>query len=267
MAHFFIFLTANMKYMNKLTLITGATSGIGKATARKFAQMGCDLILTGRRKDRLDHLKNELESQFNIQILTLHFDVRQNQEVMEAVSGLKSPWTAIEILVNNAGLASGMDHIHEGVLDDWERMIDTNVKGLLYMSRAITPLFIKNGSGHIVNIGSTAGKEVYEKGNVYCATKHAVDALSKGMRIDLLRHGIKVTSVNPGLVETEFSLVRFHGDSEKARIPYQGMQPLRGEDVAEVIWYVTSLPDHVTVNDIVVTAKDQANSFYIRRDS
>jgi NADP-dependent 3-hydroxy acid dehydrogenase YdfG len=251
--------------MNKLTFITGATSGIGQATAEKFAEMGCDLIITGRRKDRLNALKKALESQHHIKVAALHFDVRNENEVSEAVRDLKPPWTEIEILINNAGLAAGLDHIQNGKLDDWERMIDTNIKGLLYMTRAMAPLFIKNGRGHIINVGSTAGKEVYEKGNVYCATKHAVDALNKGMRIDLLQHGIKVTAVNPGLVETEFSLVRFHGDAEKARIPYEGMQPLRGEDVAEVIWYVSSLPDHVNINDIVVTATAQANSFYIKR--
>ena len=175
-------------------------------------------------------------------------------------------WKRIDILINNAGLASGLDLIQDGDLEDWDKMIDTNVKGLLYVSKAILPLMIENGCGHVVNIASTAAKEVYEKGNVYCASKHAVDAISKGMRIDLLKEGIKVTSVNPGLVETEFSIVRFHGDKEKAKIPYKGMKPLTGEDVANVIWYVINLPEHVNINDIVLTATAQANSLYIKRD-
>ncbi len=249
-----------------IVLITGATAGIGKATAKKFAAEGCHLIITGRRKKRLEQLKHELENAFSIKVCPLHFDVRNVEEVNTAVGSLGEEWQKIDVLVNNAGLAAGLDHFQEGRLDDWERMLDTNVKGLIYMTKAVLPLMMKNGKGHVVNIGSTAGKEVYEKGNVYCASKHAVDALSKGMRIDLLELGIKVTSINPGMVETEFSLVRFHGDPGMAKIPYKGMKPLEAGDVAEVIWYVTNLPQHVTINDVVMTATDQANSFYVRRE-
>ena len=252
--------------MNKIALITGATSGIGKATAIKFASEGINLILTGRRSGLLKQLKNELIRKNKIEVLALNFDVRNNNEVVAAFKKLEEKWKMIDILINNAGLAAGLDFIHEGDIDDWDRMIDTNVKGLLYVSRAIIPLMLQNKHGHVINIASTAAKEVYEKGNVYCASKHAVDAISKGMRIDLLKEGIKVTSVNPGLVETEFSLVRFHGDKEKAKIPYTGMKPLLGEDVANVIWYVINLPEHVNINDIVVTATSQANSIYIKRD-
>ena len=252
--------------MNKIALITGATSGIGKATAIKFASEGINLILTGRRSNLLDQLKNELIRKNKIEVLVLSFDVRNNNEVVAAFKKLEEKWKKIDILINNAGLAAGLDFIHEGDIDDWDRMIDTNVKGLLYVSRAILPLMIQNRHGHVINIASTAAKEVYEKGNVYCASKHAVDAISKGMRIDLLKEGIKVTAVNPGLVETEFSIVRFHGDKEKAKVPYAGMKPLLGEDVANVIWYVINLPEHVNINDIVVTATSQANSIYIKRD-
>lgn len=252
--------------MSKTALITGATSGIGKATAIKFAGEGINLILTGRRSGLLEQLKNELIRKNKIEVLALSFDVRNNNEVVATFKKLEEKWKKIDILINNAGLAAGLDFIHEGDIDDWDRMIDTNVKGLLYVSRAIIPLMIQNKQGHVINIASTAAKEVYEKGNVYCASKHAVDAISKGMRIDLLKEGIKVTSVNPGLVETEFSLVRFHGDKEKAKIPYTGMKPLAGEDVANVIWYVINLPEHVNINDIVVTATSQANSVYIKRD-
>lgn len=252
--------------MNRIALITGATSGIGEATAEKFASEGINLILTGRRSELLENLKNRLVKKYDIEVLPLNFDVRNNEEVVASFNTLNNYWKKIDILINNAGLASGLDLIQNGDLEDWDKMIDTNVKGLLYVSKAILPLMIKNGCGHVVNIASTAAKEVYEKGNVYCASKHAVDAISKGMRIDLLKEGIKVTSVNPGLVETEFSIVRFHGNKEKAKIPYKGMKPLTGEDVANVIWYVINLPEHVNINDIVLTATAQANSLYIKRD-
>lgn len=252
--------------MNRIALITGATSGIGEATAEKFASEGINLILTGRRSELLENLKNRLVKKYDIEVLPLNFDVRNNEEVVASFNTLNNYWKKIDILINNAGLASGLDLIQDGDLEDWDKMIDTNVKGLLYVSKAILPLMIKNGCGHVVNIASTAAKEVYEKGNVYCASKHAVDAISKGMRIDLLKEGIKVTSVNPGLVETEFSIVRFHGNKEKAKIPYKGMKPLTGVDVANVIWYVINLPEHVNINDIVLTATAQANSLYIKRD-
>ena len=252
--------------MNRIALITGATSGIGEATAEKFAREGINLILTGRRSGLLEDLKKRLIKKYDIQVIALNFDVRNNEEVVAAFNTLNENWKKIDILINNAGLASGFDLIQDGDLEDWDKMIDTNVKGLLYVSKAILPLMIENGCGHVVNIASTAAKEVYEKGNVYCASKHAVDAISKGMRIDLLKERIKVTSINPGLVETEFSIVRFHGDKEKAKIPYKGIKPLKGEDVANVIWYVANLPEHVNINDIVLTATAQANSLYIKRD-
>lgn len=205
--------------MNRIALITGATSGIGEATAEKFAREGINLILTGRRSGLLEDFKKRLIKKYDIQVIALNFDVRNNEEVVAAFNTLNENWKKIDILINNAGLASGLDLIQDGDLEDWDKMIDTNVKGLLYVTKAILPLMIENGCGHVVNIASTAAKEVYEKGNVYCASKHAVDAISKGMRIDLLKEGIKVTSVNPGLVETEFSIVRFHGDKEKLKSP------------------------------------------------
>jgi NADP-dependent 3-hydroxy acid dehydrogenase YdfG len=251
--------------MQKTILITGATAGIGEATARRFAAEGSRLILTGRRKERLENLKKELESRYSVHIMILHFDVRNSSEVSTSIASIPKDWQRIDVLVNNAGLAAGLEHFQEGDPDDWERMLDTNVKGLIYMTRAVLPFMIQHKKGHIINIGSTAGKEVYEKGNVYCASKHAVDALTKALRIDLLQHGIKVTSINPGMVDTEFSLVRFHGDQEKAKTPYKGMKPLEGQDVADVIWYVSNLPVHVSINDVVMTATDQANSFYVNR--
>ncbi len=251
--------------MKRIAFITGATSGIGKATAEKFASHGLYLIITGRRKKKLEELKNELINKHKTEVLALNFDVRKLEEVNKSIADLPEHWRKIDILVNNAGLAAGLAHIQDGEIDHWERMIDTNIKGLLYISRAILPLMVKNKKGHVINISSTAGKEVYENGAVYCGTKHAVDALSKGMRIDLLKHGIKVTSIAPGLVETEFSIVRFDGDKEKAQVPYQGMKPLCGEDVAEVIWYTINQPEHVNLNDIVMTATAQANSTSVYR--
>ncbi|MBA7570455.1 NADP-dependent 3-hydroxy acid dehydrogenase YdfG [subsurface metagenome] len=252
--------------MKKTALITGATSGIGKATATKLAQNKIDIIITGRRKVLLNELGKKLRSQFNVEVLELVFDIRDQAEVFKQIKELPDNWKQIDILVNNAGLAAGLDTFQNADIDDWETMIDTNVKGLLYISKAVIPLMIKRKRGHIVNISSTAGKEVYLKGNVYCATKHAVDAINKAMRIDLLEEGIKVTSVNPGMVETEFSLVRFKGDREKAAMPYKGIKPLSGEDVADVIWFVLNRPDHVNINEIIITPKAQANSIYINRE-
>ena len=252
--------------MSRIALITGATSGIGKAIAEIFAKNGLDLILTGRRSQLLNAFSTELKTLYNIKVLPLSFDVRKRDQVSEIFLHLDPAWKKIDILVNNAGLASGLSHIQEGDINDWEKMIDTNIKGLLYGSRVVMPLMIKNKNGHIVNIASTAGKEVYENGNVYCATKHAVDAISKAMRIDMLKEGIKVTSINPGLVETEFSIVRFHGDKEKAKIPYNGLKPLAGKDIANVIWFAVNLPSHVNINDLVLTATAQANSFYLKRE-
>lgn len=252
--------------MSKLILITGATAGFGKATAEIFAKNGHNLILTGRRESRLNTIKEHLVKTYSVDVLTLCFDVRNNNEVIDAVSGLADKWKNIDVLINNAGLASGLDKIQDGDIEDWDKMIDTNVKGLLYVSKAIIPLMMKNKSGHIINIGSTAGKEAYEKGNVYCGSKHAVDAISKSMRIDLLGEGIKVSQICPGAAETEFSEVRFHGDKEKAKSVYNGYEPMTAEDIASIIYYVTTLPENLCINDLVVTSLSQANSFYINRN-
>ena len=246
--------------MNKIALITGATSGIGRAVADIFAENKYNLIVTGRRSERLQELKAALEQQHGISVLALCFDVRDNDEVVRNIESLPVEWRNIDVLVNNAGLAVGLNHIQDGVRDDWERMIDTNIKGLLYVTRAVSPLMIARNSGHIVNICSIAGKEVYENGNVYCATKHAVDALSKAMRIDMLGHNIKVTNVCPGAVETEFSIVRFKGDTQRAAGTYRGIEPLTGRDIAECIYFAVSLPQHVCINDMMIMPTDQADS-------
>ena len=246
--------------MNKIAIITGATSGIGRAVADIFAENKYNLIVTGRRSERLQELKAALEQQHGISVLALCFDVRDNDEVVRNIASLPVEWRNIDILVNNAGLAVGLNHIQDGVLDDWERMIDTNIKGLLYVTRAVSPLMVARNSGHIVNICSIAGKEVYENGNVYCATKHAVDALSKAMRIDMLGHNIKVTNVCPGAVETEFSIVRFKGDTQRAAGTYKGIEPLTGRDIAECIYFAVSLPEHVCINDMMIMPMAQADS-------
>ena len=230
--------------MNKIALITGATSGIGQATALKAAEAGFDVIITGRRNDRLQELAESIR-QKGADVLPLAFDIRQSGEVETAIRNLGGKWRDISVLVNNAGLAVGVAPIQEGVLDDWERMIDTNVKGLLYITRAVAPLMIARNTGHIVNLASIAGKEVYPGGNVYCATKHAVDALSRAMRTDMLKHHIKVTNIAPGMVETEFSIVRYKGDKEAADKVYQGMTPLTNEDIAETIIFAITRPAHV----------------------
>lgn len=242
-------------------MITGATSGFGWAAAIRFAKEGNDIIITGRRKERLSLLEKEL-SRFNIRNLSLNFDVRNRDEVLSVVNDLPEDWKKIDVLVNNAGLAAGLSHIDVGDPDDWDRMIDTNVKGLLYVTRAVSPLMVARNTGHIINISSIAGKEVYENGNVYCASKYAVEALSRSMRIDLLKHNIKVTNIAPGMAETEFSLVRFHGDEEKANAVYKGIKALKGEDLAEVIYYCTTLPEHVCINDLVITPTAQASAMH-----
>lgn len=249
----------------KIVLISGATSGFGKATAELFAKNNYNLILTGRREDRLQKIAKNLSEQYSVEVLPLCFDIRDQKAVEKAISSLAESWKNIDVLLNNAGLASGFGLIQDGEIDDWEKMIDTNVKGLLFLSKAIMPLMIANKSGHIINIGSTAGKEVYLNGNVYCATKHAVDAISKSMRIDLLQHGIKVTQICPGAAETEFSEVRFHGDKEKAKNVYKGYQPMTAEDIASLIYFAATLPPHLCINDLVVTSLAQANSFYFNR--
>ena len=241
-------------------MITGATSGIGEATAHVFASKGWNVIATGRRKDRLQVLDAELQRLYQANVYPLKFDVRLNHEVMTAIDSLPDEWKNIDVLVNNAGLAAGLNSFHEGVLDDWERMIDTNLKGLLYVSRKLAPGMVERKHGHIINIGSIAGKEVYANGNVYCATKHAVDALNKGMRIDLLPYNIKVTAIHPGMVETEFSIVRFKGYLERAKNAYKGFQPLLAEDIAETIYWVATRPAHVNINDLVIMPTVQANA-------
>ncbi len=246
--------------MQKIVLITGATSGIGLSCARKFAENGYNLIITGRRKERLEEIKTEKTRKYPVQVFSLPFDVRDKDAVAQAIASLPSEWSKIDVLINNAGLAVGMSTLQEGVLDDWERMIDTNVKGLLYISRAVLPGMVGRNSGHVINIGSIAGKEVYPNGNVYCATKHAVDALTKGMRIDTVHHGIKVTQIAPGAVETEFSVVRFKGDQEKADAVYKGFEPLHPEDIAEVAWFVTTLPANVNINDLTIMPTAQASA-------
>jgi NADP-dependent 3-hydroxy acid dehydrogenase YdfG len=245
--------------MTKYVFITGATSGFGEACANQFAQNGWNLILTGRRKDRLENLKTNLTSKYEVNIEILCFDVRQMHDVNDAISSLSEEITSnIEILINNAGLAVGRGPIDLGIIDDWERMIDTNIKGLLYISKAIVPFLKQNKRGHIFNLGSIAGKEVYPGGNVYCATKHAVDALSKAMRIDLVEHSIKVTNIAPGAADTEFSIVRFKGDKEIASSVYEGFQPLLANDIAETIYFVATRPKHVTINDLTIMPTAQA---------
>ncbi|MBE0649821.1 MAG: SDR family oxidoreductase [Bacteroidales bacterium] len=246
--------------MQKIVLITGATSGIGLSCARKFAENGNHLIITGRRKERLEEITTEIIQKYKVKVYSLHFDVRDKEAVAKAIASLPDEWSKIDVLINNAGLAVGMNTIQEGVLDDWERMIDTNVKGLLYISRSVLPGMVERKSGHVINIGSIAGKEVYPNGNVYCATKHAVDALTKGMRIDTVHDGIKVTQIAPGAVETEFSIVRFKGDHGKADAVYKGFEPLHPEDIAEVAWFVTTLPANVNINDLTIMPTAQASA-------
>ncbi len=243
-----------------LVFITGATSGIGKSTAELFAKNGYDVIITGRRQERLNDLKTQLEKEYKINATALNFDITNQEEVEKAISSLSTENKKIDILVNNAGLAAGLSSIQDGNLLHWERMIDTNVKGLLYVTKIISNLMISRAKGHIINIGSIAGKEVYANGNVYCATKHAVDALNKAMRIDLLPHHIKVTAVNPGMVETEFSIVRFEGDEERAKKVYLGLQPLSPQDIAETVFWVANRPAHVNINDIVIMPAVQATA-------
>ena len=245
--------------MNKTIMITGATSGFGKAIAVRFAKNGFNIIVTGRRKERIDKLEVELLTYGKIKVLSLTFDVRNQNEVSSVIDSIPDEWKAIDILINNAGLAVGLGHIDDGVIDDWDRMIDTNVKGLLYVTRAVSPLMVARNSGHIFNIGSIAGKDTYENGNVYCATKAAVDTLSKAMRIDLLKHNIRVTHIAPGMAETEFSLVRFKGDEERAKAVYKGFEALTADDIADIIYYCATLPNHVCINNLEVTPTQQAS--------
>lgn len=253
--------------MKKIILITGATSGIGKACAIAFASAKHDIIITGRRKERLDALQQQLEKEYGVRVLSLCFDVQDRSAVEAAFASLPQTWQSIDVLVNNAGLALGRDSFEEASLDDWDTMLNSNVHGLLYVSKAVLPYMLQRNQGHIVNIGSVAGKEVYEKGNVYCASKFAVDAITKSMRIDLLQNNIKVTGIHPGAVETEFSLVRFKGNEDAARTAYTGLIPLTPEDIASTVFYCVNLPAHVCVNDLVITCTQQANALYFHRNS
>ena len=246
--------------MIRIAFITGATAGIGESCAIKFAENNYNLIIAGRRKERLEALAASLQKKYGVAVLPLVMDVRNKQRVKEVVASLPEEWKNIDVLVNNAGLALGLDSFQQGDEEDWEVMIDTNIKGLLYVGRAVSQAMVERSHGHIINIGSIAGKEVYPKGNVYSATKHAVDAITKGMRQDLLRHGVRVTQVAPGAVKTEFSLVRFKGDESRASMVYQNYRPLTPADIAEVVYFATSLPAHVNVNDVVVMPTDQANA-------
>ena len=247
---------------NKIALITGATSGIGESTSYELSDQ-FSLILCGRNKKKLDELSNSLSKKTDV--ITLEFDVRDKKDVREKISSLSDDWKNIDVLINNAGNAHGLDFIYEGEIEDWDMMIDTNVKGLLYVSKYVLDFMIKKNSGHIINIGSIAGKEVYLKGNIYCASKFAVDAISNGMRIDLNKHNIKVSQINPGLVETNFSMVRFKNDQKRSNSVYSGLKPLIGDDIAKVISYVVNCPENVNISDITVLAKSQASSTVLNR--
>jgi 3-hydroxy acid dehydrogenase / malonic semialdehyde reductase len=248
----------------RIALITGATSGIGEATAHRLAHSNFKLILCGRRIDRLDSLTTELLA--STEVVSLSFDVRNNEDVIDSIKSLPDQWKKIDVLINNAGNAHGLSPIQTGDVTDWDAMMDINVKGLLYVSKEVMPGMIERRLGHIVNIGSIAGKEVYPNGNVYCASKFAVDAITQGMRLDLNPYGIKVTGIHPGMVETEFSLVRFKGDEERARNVYKGLQPLKPEDIADIILFTLTRPDHVVLADMVVFPKAQASAAVVKRD-
>lgn len=251
--------------MEKIVCITGATSGIGRSCAFRFAESGYNVILIGRRSERLYEIEDELKRIFNIQVLSLELDVTNRRNVVDAVNSLPGRFREIDVLINNAGLALGLEPLQDGNPENWDRMIDTNVKGLLNISHAVMPLMIKQGRGHIINIGSIAGREVYPKGNVYCATKAAVDSITKAMRMDLLPYGIRVTQIAPGAVETEFSLVRFDGDEQKANSVYNGFEPLHPDDVADVVLYAAALPPHININDLLLMPTAQATATQIHR--
>lgn len=252
--------------MSKIALITGATAGIGAACAQLLAAQKYDLILAARRTERLDALSNQLINEFGIRVITLAMDVRKKEDVQK-LETLSDDWKKVDVLINNAGLSQGLDPINSGSTDDWDVMIDTNVKGLLYVTKVVSTWMVNNAKGgHIVNLGSIAGKETYQNGNVYCATKHAVDSLNKAMRIDLLPHKIKVTGIHPGAVETEFSEVRFKGDKERAKKVYEGFEPLHAQDIAETIWFAISRPAHVNINDMIVMPTAQASTSHLLRE-
>lgn len=250
---------------NKVVFVTGATSGIGRACAEMFASMGANILICGRRADRLDKLAIELNKKYKVKVFAFELDVRNYDDVKDTIDNLPKEWKKIEVLLNNAGLSRGLNKIQEGVLQDWEEMLDTNVKGLLYVSKTVIPLMLKNKKGHIINIGSIAGRELYPGGNVYCASKHAVDAITKGMRIDLVDTPIKVSTIDPGLVNTEFSLVRYHGDKKRADATYNGMKPLSGKDIAEVVQFVATRDDNINIADVLVLPKAQAAATVVHR--
>ncbi len=254
------------KLSDKISLITGASSGIGQSCAYALAEEGSNLILAARRSERLHQIARELENKYHISVLVKTVDVRKKEDVFKMVDSFTEEWQAIDILINNAGLARGIEKIPEADIDNWETMIDTNVKGLLYMTRAVVPGMIRRNRGHIVNIGSIAGHEVYPGGNVYCATKHAVDAITKGLRIDLVNTAIRVSTVDPGLVETEFSIVRFDGDKEKAKNVYKGMRPLTGQDIADIVAFIVTRPSHVQIAEAIVFPTNQAAATIVHRE-
>ena len=251
--------------MKKIALVTGATSGIGKATSHLLASNGFDLIVTGRRENLLNDLVNSLIKETGVEVLPLCFDIRDQAQVEKAVDSLTGKWVKVDLLVNNAGLAVGLEPVQSGVVDDWERMIDTNVKGLLYISRKISSGMVDRESGHIINLSSIAGHEVYPNGAAYCASKHAVQAITKTMRIELLPFGIKVSSISPGMVDTEFSLVRFKGDKQRAENVYKGLTPLYAQDIAETILFMATRPKHVNISDVIIMPTDQASARDFRR--
>jgi 3-hydroxy acid dehydrogenase / malonic semialdehyde reductase len=251
--------------MSKIALITGATSGIGEACAHLFAREKYNLVLTGRREDRLEKLAKKLNTKYNVEVAVSAFDVRDREQVINSLDELPAKWKKVSVLINNAGLSQGLDPIQSGSYDDWDTMIDTNIKGLLYVSKVVSNWMVTNKAGHIINIGSIAGKEVYPNGNVYCATKAAVDALNKAMRVDLVSHGIKVTAIHPGAVETEFSEVRFKGDKDRAKKVYDGFEPLVAADIAETIWFAVSRPAHVNINELIIMPTAQASAAIIAR--
>jgi len=249
----------------RTVLITGASAGIGEACAEVFAAEGARLILAARRRDKLDALSSRLERTHDTAIRAIDFDVRRREAVNAAIESLPEDWSAIDVLINNAGLSRGLDRLHEGAPDDWNEMIDTNIKGLLWVDRAVTPMMVQRGNGHVIHIGSIAGRQTYSRGNVYCATKHAVRALTEGLRLDLSGTGVRVTSIDPGMVDTEFSAVRFHGDHERAKSVYRGMTPLTAEDVAQAVLFAATRPPHVTVGDLLLLPTDQASANQIHR--
>ncbi len=256
-----------MKLKEKIVFISGASSGIGEATAKAFAQQGSNLILCARRKEKLDKLATELKEKYKIDIYTFKLDIRDKKAVEKSINELPEKWRTIDVLVNNAGLSRGLDKLHEGLIQDWEEMIDTNVKGLLYLTRIIVPIMVENNKGHVINIGSTAGIHTYPKGNVYCATKAAVQFISNGLRQDVVDKAIRVTNIQPGMAETEFSNVRFHGDNKKADNVYKGIKPLLAEDIADIIVYTASVPDHVQICEVTVTPTNQATGGVVYKES